>query len=123
VEALIINDKPSSYEVHALEVEWKPPPSLRHEFLAPNSIYFVIVNASLSASQIDSLLRVLRMYHKTVWYYLDILKGNFVCVHCVLIEVDHKLSIEHQKRLNPNMQEVLRKKFKVAQDRHRLLYL
>ena len=81
------------------------PSSLRYEFLGPNATYSVIVNANLSVSQIDSLLRMLRMYRKAIGYILDDLKGidPSVCMHCILMEYDRKPSIEHQRRLNPNM--------------------
>jgi len=55
VEPLKVENKPSSDEEQALEVELKPlPSSLRYEFLGPNSTYPVIVNASLNASQVGS---------------------------------------------------------------------
>ena len=56
-------DKSSFDEKRAPKVELKPlPSSLSYEFLSPNPTYLVIVNASLSISQIDSLLRVLRLH-------------------------------------------------------------
>jgi len=59
------------------KVELKPlPSSVRYEFLRPNSTYLVIVNANLSASQLDSLLRVLRLHYKGVGYTIDDLKEN-----------------------------------------------
>jgi len=69
----------------------------------------VIVNASLSAFRIDSFLRILRTHHKAIGYTLDDLKGihPFVCMHRILM--DHKPSIEHQRRLNPNMKKVVKK--------------
>jgi len=80
-------------------------------FLWPNSTYLVIINASLSASQIDSLLRILRMHCKAIRYTLDVLKEipQSMCMHRILMEDDHKPSIEHQRRLNPNMHEVVKK--------------
>ena len=36
----------------------------------------MIVNANLSASQLDSLLRVLRLHYKGVGYTIDDLKEN-----------------------------------------------
>ena len=73
--------------------------------------YPVIVNASLNACQIDFLLRVLREHRKAIGYTLEDLKGIHpsVCMHQILMEDDHKPSIEHQRRLNPNMSEVVKK--------------
>ena len=67
VESLQDEIKPSSDEAKASEVELKPlPSSLRYEFLGPKSTYPVIVNANLNATQIDSLLRVLRKHCKAI---------------------------------------------------------
>jgi len=53
VERLKVEEKTSSNEERAPEVELKPlPSSSRYEFLGPNSTYLVIVNARLSASQV-----------------------------------------------------------------------
>ena len=51
----LVHDKASSIDKeHAPEVELKPlPSSLRYEFPGPNSIYPMIVNASLNASQVE----------------------------------------------------------------------
>ena len=97
----------------APQVELKLLPcSLRYDFIRPNSTYAMIVNANLSASEIDSLLRIFRMHCKAIGYTLEDLKGIHpsVCMHRILIKDDHKPSIEHQRRLNPNMQELVNKK-------------
>ena len=71
----------------------------------------MIVNASLNASHVESLLRILREHRKAIGYTLDGLKGIHpsVCMHRILMKDYHKPSIEHQRRLNPNMQEVVKK--------------
>jgi len=71
----------------------------------------VIVNANLSASQIDSLLRVSRLHYKTIGYTIGDLKRihTSVCMHRILMEDGHKPSIEYQWRLNPNMKEGVKK--------------
>jgi len=71
----------------------------------------VIVNASLNASQIDSLLRVLKEHRKVIEYTLDDLKGIYpsMCMHRILMEDDHNPSIEPQRRFIPSMQEVVKK--------------
>jgi len=112
MELLKDENKPSSDWVKAPEVALKPLPSLlRYEFLGPKSTYPVIVNANLNATQVDSLLRVLRKHRKAIGYTLDDLKGIHpsLCMHQILMEGDHKLSIERQRRLNPSVQEVIKK--------------
>ena len=51
------------------------------------------------------------MHRKTIGYTLEDLKEirSFVCMNCILMEDDHKPSIKHQRKLSPNMQEVVKK--------------
>jgi len=97
----------------APKVELKPLPSnLRYEFLGPESTYPVIVNACLNDEETAKLLNELRMHRKAIGYTIDDLKGlsPSLCMHRILLEDGHKPSIEHQRRLNPNMQEVVKKR-------------
>jgi len=97
VEPLQDENKPSSEVAKVPEVELKPlPSSMRYEFLGPKPTYSVIVNASLNASQIDSLLRALMKHCKAIGYTLDDLKGihPFLCMHQILMEDSHKPLIE-----------------------------
>ena len=72
VELMQDESKPSSDLAKAPEVELKPlPSSLTYEFLGPKSTYPVIVNTNLNATQVDSLLRVLRKHRKAIGYTLD----------------------------------------------------
>jgi len=92
VEELVSDKKHSFDENQTLKVEMKPlPSSLRYEFLGPNSTNPMIVNANLSASQNDSLLRVLRLHRKAIGYTIDNLNGihPFVCMHHILMEDGH----------------------------------
>ena len=112
VETLMIDVQPSSHEQHAPKVELKPlPPSLRYKFYGLDSTYPVIVNVSLSASQVDSSLRIIRLHRQVIGYTLDDLKGIHpsMYLHRIFMEDDHKPSIEHQRILNSNIQEVVKK--------------
>ena len=96
----------------APKVELKPLPStLRYEYLGPNQTYPVIVNASLNQDQTSQLLQILRMHRKAIGYTIDDLKGinPSICMHRILMEEGHKPTIEAQRRLNPNLREVVRK--------------
>jgi len=97
----------------APKVELKPLPSnLRYEFLGPNSTYPVFVNASLDEGETKKLLSVLKKYPKAIVYTIDDIKGlnPSLCMHRILLEEDYKSSIEHQRRLNPSMKEVVKKR-------------
>ena len=113
VEVLAREDPTPKEEIkEAPKTELKSLPStLRYEFLGPNSTYPVIVNASLSDCEIEKLLHELRLHRKAIGYSIDDLKGisPSMCMHRILMEDDHKPSIEHQRRLNPIMKEVVKK--------------
>ena len=54
---------------------------------------------------------MLKKHRKAIGYTLDDLKRiqPSLCMHRILMEDDHKPSIERQRRLNPSMQEVIKK--------------
>ena len=57
------------------------------------------------------MLNVLKKYPKAIGYTIEDIKGinPSICIHRILLEEDYKPSIEHQRRLNPNMKEVVKK--------------
>ena len=71
----------------------------------------MIISASLSEIEVDKLLRKLRMHRRIIGYTIDDIKGisSSICMHRILMEDDFKPTIEHQRRLNPNMKEVVKK--------------
>ncbi|XP_020249301.1 uncharacterized protein LOC109826692 [Asparagus officinalis] len=96
----------------APKVELKPlPSSLKYEFLDANGEYPVIVNADLSHQEVEKLLKVLRLHKDAIGYFIDDIKSinPSICMHRIFLEEGYKTSIEHQRRLNPNMKEVVRK--------------
>ena len=54
-------------------------------------------------------LEILRKYKKTIAWCIDDMKGinPSICMHKILLEENVKTSIEHQRRLNPLMKEVV----------------
>ena len=108
----LVEEEPVPLPKEASKVELKPlPPNLRYEFLGPYSTYPVIVNASLNEGETEKLFSVLKKYPKAIGYTIDDIKGinPSLCMHRILLEEDYKPSIEHQRRLNPNMKEVVKK--------------
>ncbi|KAJ9547773.1 hypothetical protein OSB04_020316 [Centaurea solstitialis] len=94
------------------KVDLKPLPSnLKYAFLGDDNTYPVIVSSSLSSSQLDKLLCVLRKYRSILAYSIDDIKriSPSFCTHRILLNDEHASSIEHQRRLNPNMKEVVQK--------------
>ena len=70
----------------------------------------MIVNAALNEEQLDKLLRVLRKHPKVLgWTIFDIKGiGPTIYMHRILLEEDAKPVIETQRKLNPNIKEMVR---------------
>ena len=87
------------------------PSHLKYEFLEPEKRKPVIISTALTEAEKQKLLVILRKYKETIAWYIKDLKGinPSICMHKILLEDNAKTSIEHQKRLNPVMKEVVRK--------------
>ena len=59
----------------------------------------------------DKLIRRIRDHRMIIGYTIDDLKGisPSFCMHRIHLEEGYNPSIEHQRRLNPNMKEVVKK--------------
>ncbi|CAN7126974.1 unnamed protein product, partial [Brassica rapa subsp. narinosa] len=105
------NNDPWS-ESKAPKVELKTlPKGLRYAFLGPNSTYPVIVNADLNNAETALLLCELRKYRKALGYSLADIPGISpdLCMHRIHLEDETMTSVEHQRRLNPNLKDVVKK--------------
>ena len=94
------------------QLEQKSLPShLRYAYLGESSTLPVIISVSLIAVEEEKLLRVLQDHKDDIGWSLADLKGirPSMCMHRILLENGHKLSMEAQRRLNPTMKEVVRK--------------
>ncbi|XP_071926192.1 uncharacterized protein [Coffea arabica] len=95
----------------APRLEFKPlPKHLKYTFLGEKETLPVIVNAALDEEQLDKLLRVLRKHLKAIgWTISDIKRiSPTICMHRILLEKNSKPVVETQRKLNPNMKEVVR---------------
>ncbi|XP_070033097.1 uncharacterized protein [Nicotiana tomentosiformis] len=102
--------KPSIEEPPKLELKLLPP-HLRYAFLGPNSTLPVIISSGLLDMQKEQLLQVLSECKTAIGWIITDIKGisPAFCMHKILLEDGHKPSREHQRRLNPNMKEVVKK--------------
>ena len=92
--------------------ELKPlPDTLKYAYLDEKKIYPVIISANLSEQEKERLLKTLKKHRTAIGYTLDDLKGigPTLCQHKINLEKDAKPVIDHQRRLNPKMKEVVRK--------------
>ncbi|XP_009619539.2 uncharacterized protein [Nicotiana tomentosiformis] len=84
---------------------------LRYAFLGPNSTLLVIISSGFLAVQVEQLLKVLQECKTAIGWTMADIKGISPAfyMHKILLEEEHKPSREHQRRLNPNMKEVVKK--------------
>ena len=102
--------KPSIQEAQKLELK-SLPPHLWYEFLRNGYTLPVIIASDLNEQQVESLVKVLKRFKRAIgWTIADIIGiPHGICSNKIQLMPDHKPSIEHQRRLNPPMQEVVKK--------------
>jgi hypothetical protein len=85
--------------------------NLRYEFLDKDLERPVIVSADLGKSETEKLLNILRKYPTALGYNITDLKGisPSICMHRIMLEGDGKTSREPQRRINPDLSEVVKK--------------
>ncbi|XP_049399807.1 uncharacterized protein LOC125863875 [Solanum stenotomum] len=99
------------YVEKAPKLELKDLPShLRYVFLGRDETLSVIIVANLCEVQVEALVYVLKRFKRAIrWTIADIIGIPLViCTHKIQLMLDSKPSIEHQRRLNPPMQEVVK---------------
>ncbi|KAD4888104.1 hypothetical protein E3N88_20177 [Mikania micrantha] len=110
VESSELAEKPSVEAPPSLELK-ELPPHLEYAFLDGDSDLPVIISAALTDVEKSRLITVLREHKQAIaWKLMDI-KGIHpsFCTHRILLEEDFKLVVQPQRRLNPNMGEVVKK--------------
>ena len=87
------------------------PKHLKYEFSGEEKSKPVIIAADLTLEKEKEVVETLRKYKEDIAWSMKDLKGisPFICMHKILMEENAKPSIEHQRRLNPMMKEVVRK--------------
>ncbi|XP_021834473.1 uncharacterized protein LOC110774242, partial [Prunus avium] len=107
----VATSKPQPSVIAAPTLTLKPlPPHLRYAYLGNSETLPVIIAANLSKLEEEKLLRVLREHKMAIGWTIADIKGisPSMCMHRILMEDNFKPSVEHQRRLNPNMKEVVR---------------
>ncbi|XP_070019617.1 uncharacterized protein [Nicotiana sylvestris] len=92
----------------APKLELKPLPShLHYAYLGANETLLVVVSFKLSIFQEEKLFCVPLEYKHAIGRTMTNIRGisPMFCMHKILMEDGHKLSVEHQRRLNPVMKE------------------
>ncbi|RVW63875.1 Retrovirus-related Pol polyprotein from transposon 17.6 [Vitis vinifera] len=94
-----------------LKLELKTlPAELKYAYLEEGNKAPVVISSSLTISQEDNLLRILRKHKKAIGWQISDLKGisPLICTHHIYMEEGAKPTRQPQRRLNPHIQEVVR---------------
>ena len=77
--------------------------------MQPEKGKLVIILAGLARLEEQKLLETLIKYKEAIAWSIEDLKGigPSICMHKILLEENARTSIEHQRRLNPVMKEVV----------------
>ncbi|GJV03978.1 reverse transcriptase domain-containing protein [Tanacetum coccineum] len=94
------------------DVELKDlPPHLEYAFLANNNKLPVIIAQDLSDDEKTALIKVLKSRKQAIAWKLSDIKGinPEFCSHKILMEDDYEPAVQHQRRVNPKIHDVIKK--------------
>nr|GEY07122.1 reverse transcriptase domain-containing protein [Tanacetum cinerariifolium] len=94
-----------------LEVELKDlPPHLECTFIEGDDNLLVIIAKDLSIEEKTDLITVLKSHKRAIAWKLSNIKGidPEFCTHKILIEEDFELAVQHQRRVNPKIHDVIK---------------
>nr|GEV53043.1 reverse transcriptase domain-containing protein [Tanacetum cinerariifolium] len=97
-------DEPPVVELKAL------PPHLEYAFLKGDDKLSVIIAKDLSVEEKTTLLAVLKSHKRAIAWKLSDIKGinpEFY-THKILMEEDFTLAVQHQRRVNPKIHDVIK---------------
>ncbi|GKF03039.1 hypothetical protein Tco_0029962 [Tanacetum coccineum] len=104
--------KPSSIEPPEFELK-ELPEHLEYAFLQENNQLLVVISSALSTDEKNRLLELLRNHKWAIAWSIADIKGidSSFCTHKILMEDEFKPSIHPQRRVHPNIKEVVKKEF------------
>ncbi|GJQ99823.1 reverse transcriptase domain-containing protein [Tanacetum coccineum] len=103
-EKSLVNEPP--------EVELKDlPPHLEYAFLEGNDKLPVIIAKDLKNEEKAALIEVLKSHKRAIAWKLSDIKGidPEFCTHKILMEEDYEPTVQHQRRVNPKIHDVIKK--------------
>nr|GEY69373.1 retrovirus-related Pol polyprotein from transposon 297 [Tanacetum cinerariifolium] len=93
------------------EVELKDlPPHLEYAFLEGDDKFPVIIAKDLSVEEKTALITVLKLHKRAIAWKLFDIKGidSEFCTHKILMEEDFEPGVQHQRRVNPKIHDVIK---------------
>ncbi|GJR64111.1 reverse transcriptase domain-containing protein [Tanacetum coccineum] len=94
------------------EVELKDlPPHLKYAFLEGNDKLPVIIVKDLKNEEKATLIEILKSHKRAIAWKLSDIKGidPEFCTHKILMEEDYEPTVQHQRRVNPKIHDVIKK--------------
>nr|GFA80083.1 hypothetical protein [Tanacetum cinerariifolium] len=107
------------------EVELKDlPHHLEYVFLEGDNKLPVIIAKELRSEEKAALIKVLKSHKRAIAWKLSNIQGINLefCTHKILIEEDYKPAVQHQRRVNPKIHDVIKKEVEKLLDAG-LIYL
>nr|GFB44352.1 hypothetical protein [Tanacetum cinerariifolium] len=97
-------DEPPVVELKAL------PPHLEYAFLEDDNKLPVIIAKDLSVEENAALITVLKSHKRAIAWKLSDIKGinPEFCSHKILLEEDFTAVVQHQRRVNPKIHDVIK---------------
>ncbi|GJY74901.1 reverse transcriptase domain-containing protein [Tanacetum coccineum] len=104
------NDKSSIDEPPKVELK-DVPPHLEYAFLEGDDKLPVIIAKELSDEEKTALIKVLKSHKRAIAWKLSDIKGINLefYTHKILMKEDYKPAVQHQRRVNPKMHDVIKK--------------
>ncbi|GKB09892.1 hypothetical protein Tco_0843815, partial [Tanacetum coccineum] len=106
--------KPSITEPPKLELK-ELPEHLEYAFLQENEQLLAVISSALSAHEKTKLLEVLKNYKGAIAWSIADIKGidTSFCINKILMEDEFKPTVQPQRRVNPNIKEVVKNVIKL----------
>ncbi|KAK8554330.1 hypothetical protein V6N12_031294 [Hibiscus sabdariffa] len=103
-------DKPSIEQPPKLELKTLPE-QLKYAYLGTDNTLPVIISSKLQPAQEEKLIKTLRQHKEALGWTIADIKGisPAICTHKILLEDNHKPTVDAQRRLNQAMKDVVRK--------------
>nr|GEW65978.1 hypothetical protein [Tanacetum cinerariifolium] len=99
------------YSQEVLEVELKDlPPHLEYAFLEGNEKFPIIITKDLSVEEKTAFITVLKSHKRAIAWKLSDIKGidPEFCTHKILMEEDFEPAVQHQRRVNLKIHDVIK---------------
>ncbi|GKB13436.1 DNA-directed DNA polymerase [Tanacetum coccineum] len=87
------------------------PPHLEYAFLEGDDKLPVIIAKDLKNEEKAALIEVLKSHKRAIAWKLSDIKGinPEFCTHKILMEEDYEPTVQHQRRVNPKIHDVIKK--------------